>query len=214
MNALFRDRIDAGRQLGQTLLTRYDKKPCTLVLGLPRGGVPVAHEVARALKIPLDILVVRKLGLPAQQEYAMGAIASGGVTYIDDTVIKAMQVSQSSLEAVIETESVELGRREHAYRQGLKPLDITQKTVILVDDGLATGATMRAAIAAVRNMKPARIVVAIPVAAADTLEKIRREADDVICLATPFPFRAVGVWYEHFPQTTDEEVKALAAQAN
>lgn len=214
MNALFRDRIEAGQQLGQALLSRYGKKPRTQVLGLPRGGVPVAHAVARALQLPLDILVVRKLGLPAQKEYAMGAIASGGVTYIDETVIKAMQVSRQSLEAVIEAESIELSRRERTYRPGLPPLEITQQTVILVDDGLATGATMRAAIAAAKAMKPARIVVAVPVAAKDTLDEIRREADDVICLATPLSFRAVGVWYEHFSQTTDEEVKALVVPGN
>ncbi|NYT76502.1 phosphoribosyltransferase [Alcaligenaceae bacterium] len=214
VNALFRDRIEAGQRLGQALLERHGKKPGTRVLGLPRGGVPVANEVAQALQAPLDVLVVRKLGLPAQKEYAMGAIASGGITYLDDTVIKAMQVSRQSLEAVIEAESIELSRRERAYRNGRKPLDIKKQNVILVDDGLATGATMRAAIAAAKAMKPARIIVAVPVAAAETIEEIRREVDEVISLATPFPFRAVGVWYEYFPQTTDEEVQALVGQAN
>lgn len=209
MKALFRDRADAGQQLGKALLPRCDELPNLQVLGLPRGGVPVAHEVAQALRAPLDVLVVRKLGLPAQKEYAMGAIASGGITYVDKTVTQAMQISQRSLDAVIEAESIELQRRERIYRHGRKPLHVTHCTVILVDDGLATGATMRAAIAAAQALKPARIVVAVPVASEEAIEEVRREADDALCLATPLPFRAVGVWYEHFPQTTDAEVMAL-----
>lgn len=212
MEALFRNRQDAGRQLAAELVNRYGG-PDLRILALPRGGVPVAYEVAGVLQAPLDVLTIRKLGLPQHQEFAMGAIASGNVTVLDQDVIRGMGVSQQSLDATIAAEQKELIRREKAYRGDLPPLDIAGRIIIIVDDGLATGATMRAAVAAVRQARPRCIVAAVPVAAADTCAMIRSEAEEVICLAEPEPFHAVGLWYEHFPQTTDQEVQDLLARA-
>ncbi|HUH59991.1 MAG TPA: phosphoribosyltransferase [Candidimonas sp.] len=212
MNALFRDRADAGRQLAAALLARHAVPP-QIVLALPRGGVPVAYEVARALHAPLDVFIVRKLGAPQNKEYAMGAIASGGVTIVDEEAIEAMGVSKAALEAVVEAEQAELLRREKTYREGRPQPGIKGCSVVIVDDGLATGATMRAAIAGIKKHQPTTIVVATPVAAAETLETIKAEVDDVVCLATPSPFRAVGLWYASFEQTSDRQVGELLAMA-
>lgn len=207
----FRDRAEAGGLLGQELAKRSLDK--AIVLGLPRGGVPVAHEVAKALRAPLDVFIVRKLGLPGQEELAMGAIASGGVRVMNDDVLAHIPVSQRVIDAVAEREQRELERREHAYRGENAPLDVADRTVVIVDDGLATGSTMKAAVRALRRMRPRAIVVAVPVAAARTCKELRSEADDVVCLRTPEPFQAVGLWYDNFAQTTDEEVHALLGRA-
>ena len=208
MVSRFRDRRDAGRRLAAELRAYVDR-PDVIVLALPRGGVPVGYEVARALHAPLDVFVVRKLGLPGHEELAMGALASGGVRVLDENLIRVARVSDSDIERVTAAELAELERRERQYR-GERPFpDLTGKTVILVDDGLATGSTMRAAVAALRREGPSRIVVAVPVAAPETCDSVREIADDVICALTPEPFRAVGLWYEDFSQTTDEEVRDL-----
>jgi len=204
----YRDRSEAGQVLS-TLLRRYTDRQDVIVLGLPRGGVPVAAEVAHALHAPLDVFLVRKLGLPGHEELAMGAIASGGVRVLNDDVICALQVSDDVIETVAEAERQELQRRERLYRGDRPPLDVAGKTVILVDDGLATGASMRAAVAALKQAGPARVVVAVPVGSVDTCAELRTSADEVVCAYMPEPFRAVGLWYEDFSQTTDEEVREL-----
>jgi putative phosphoribosyl transferase len=203
----FADRTEAGKRLAKSL-ARYRSED-VIVLALPRGGVPVAAEVARDLNAPLDVFLVRKLGLPGQEELAMGAIASGGVRVLNDEVVRVLGVTQNIIDQVARKEEQELFRREREYRGDRPPLEVAGKTVILVDDGLATGSTMRAAAAALRQQHPARIVVAVPVAAAATCDDFRHEVDDVVCLLTPEPFRAVGLWYEDFEQTTDEEVHRL-----
>ncbi|MES2978842.1 MAG: phosphoribosyltransferase family protein [Pseudomonadota bacterium] len=202
----YRDRRDAGKQLAAAL-QKYRQAPGLLVLGLPRGGVEVAYEVALALNAPLDVLVVRKLGLPGHEEYAMGAIASGGVRFFDPP--SGLAVARDALDAVIDREEKELARREMAYRGARELPVMTGRTVILVDDGLATGSTMQAAVAALRQLKPARVVVAAPVGAADTCTRLRAVADELVCPAVPEPFYAISPWYEEFPQTSDEEVQAL-----
>jgi putative phosphoribosyl transferase len=184
-----------------------------VVLGLPRGGVPVAYEVATALGAPLDVFVVRKLGVPGHEELAMGAIASGGAFVLDDRLVQTLGISRAEIERAVATELRELERREAAYRSGRNPHRLEGKTVILVDDGLATGSTMRAAAEAVRQLDPARIVVAVPVAAAETCDDFRDVVDDVVCGQTPEPFQAVGLWYEDFSQTSDEQVRELLARA-
>ena len=212
MPARFRDRIEAGQQLAREL-AEYANRPDVLVLALPRGGVPVAFEVARALGAPLDVFVVRKLGLPRHEELAMGAIASGGVRLLNRDVIETYGVSRIEVERVTAAERAELERRERHYR-GDRPFpDLSGRTVILVDDGLATGATMRAAVEALRLERPARIVVAVPVSAPETCDAFRDIADDIVCASTPEPFYAVGLWYEDFSQTTDEEVHDLLTRA-
>jgi erythromycin esterase-like protein/predicted phosphoribosyltransferase len=210
---LFRDRQDAGRVLAEKLAA-YANRPDVLVLALPRGGVPVAYEVARALGAPLDVFVVRKLGVPGYEELAMGAVATGGVRVLNDQLIQRLGIPDHVIDAVTARERQELARRERLYRDGRPPPDISGRTVILVDDGLATGATMQAAIEALRQQNPARIVVAVPTASPDTCEEMKAKADDVICAITPEPFEAVGRWYQDFSQTTDEEVSALLAQTN
>jgi putative phosphoribosyl transferase len=204
----FRNREDAGRQLAARL-DAYKNRPDVVVLGLPRGGVPVAYEVAQHLAAPLDVFVVRKLGLPGQSELAMGAIAGGSVEVLNHDVIDHLSVPRAVVDRVVERERAELRRRETAFRADRSPLDVTAKTVVIVDDGLATGSTMEAAIAALRQMSPARVVVAVPVGAEETCARLRATADDVVCLSTPWPFTAVGQWYEDFAQTTDQEVRAL-----
>ena len=204
----FRDRIHAGQVLSKELKA-YAGRPEVMVLALPRGGVPVAREVARVLHVPLDVFLVRKLGTPGQEELAMGAIASGGIRVLNEEVVRSLRVSQRSIDSVTARELRELARREHMYREGRPPLDVTSNTVILVDDGLATGSTMRAAVAALREAKPKRIVVAVPVAAAPTCMDLREEVDDLICLRTPEPFYSVGFWYEDFSQTSDEEIREM-----
>ena len=191
---LFRDRTDAGRRLAAKLAA-YAKRRDVIVLALPRGGVPVGYEVARALDAPLDVFVVRKLGVPGYEELAMGAVATGGVRVLNDELVQRLGIPDDLIEAVAAREQRELARRERLYRGGRPPPDVRGRTVILVDDGLATGATMHAAIAALRQLQPARIVVAVPTASPDTCEQLQAEVDDVICAITPEPFQAVGRWY-------------------
>jgi predicted phosphoribosyltransferase len=209
---VFQDRKDAGGQLAQRLGT-YANDSLVIVLALPRGGVPVAYEVARALQAPLDLFLVRKLGVPGREELAMGAIASGGVRVLNEEVVEHLNIPEELLDAVAAKESAELRRREQAYRGDRPVLEVRGRTVILVDDGLATGSTMRAAIAALRRQHPARIVVAVPVAAPLTAEDLAQEVDEFVCLSTPEPFQAVGLWYRDFSQTTDEEIISLLRQA-
>lgn len=207
---LFQDRSEAGGKLAERL---DNYSPATLVLALPRGGVPVAFEVAKALGAPLDVLLVRKLGVPGREELAMGAIASGGVRVLNHDVVRSLRISEPEIAAAVEREENELSRREQIYR-GLRPApQVEGRNVILIDDGVATGATMRAAIFALRQQNPKRIVAAVPVGAPDTCELLRREADEVVCVATPEPFYGVGRWYAMFPQTSDEEVRELLSRA-
>jgi putative phosphoribosyl transferase len=207
---LFADRREAGRKLA-TKLIAYVDCPNLLVLALPRGGVPIAYEVARALYTPLDVFLVRKLGVPWEEELAMGAIATGGVRVLNQ---EATSFPDSIIDDVVKREQKELERRERLYRGDRPAVDIQGRTIILVDDGLATGATMRAAAMALRQMKPLKIVVAVPVAPPETCEAFRSEVEDVICAITPDPFVAVGAWYEDFSQTSDEEVRQLLEQAS
>jgi erythromycin esterase-like protein/adenine/guanine phosphoribosyltransferase-like PRPP-binding protein len=208
---LFRDRSEAGRLLAAKL-TAYANRPGVLVLGLPRGGVPVAYEVAQALGAPLDVFVVRKLGVPGYEELAMGAVATGGVRVLNDQLVKRLGIPSAVIDAVTTQERQELARRERLYREGRPPPDVRGRSVILVDDGLATGATMHAAIEALRQLQPARIVVAVPTASPEACEEMKAKVDDVICAITPEPFDAVGRWYQDFSQTTDEEVRGLLAR--
>jgi putative phosphoribosyl transferase len=208
----FRDRVEAGRRLAQRL-SKYAGREDVIVLGLPRGGVPVAAEVAKALAAPLDVFLVRKVGLPGYEELAMGAVASGGVLVLDEGLVRRLGIGREQLEQSIRAELQELERREQAYRGGRGPLNLEGKTVILVDDGLATGASMRAAAEAVRRLDPARVVVAVPVAAEETCDQLRDFVDEVLCDLTPRPFNAVGLWYEDFSQTSDDEVRELLARA-
>ncbi|GIW29669.1 MAG: phosphoribosyltransferase [Meiothermus sp.] len=211
----FKDRNQAGALLAERLVALgYDRQPNLLVFGLPRGGVPVAFQVARRLGAPLDVWVVRKLGTPGHEELALGAIASGGGRVLNQEIVDSLQVSADTLAAVEQQQWTELQRRERLYR-GNRPFpDLKGKTVLLVDDGLATGATMKAAIAAARQHHPGRLVVAVPVAPPDTVAEIQALVDEVVCLETPAFFQAVGLWYEHFPQTSDEEVLALLQAAS
>ena len=213
---MFADRIDAGQRLGANL-REFAGRECggveTVVLALPRGGVPVAYHVAKALGSPLDVFVVRKLGAPQQPELAMGAIASGGVCVINDEVMRALHITPEQLAETAERETRELERRERAYRGDRAPVDVEGKCVLLVDDGVATGYTMRAAVAALRQRAPMKIIIAVPVAAKDTFEELKRHADAVVSLMTPYDFAAVGQWYRHFDQTSDEEVRLLLERA-
>jgi len=208
-NVRFADRREAGAALARELGPRRDGD--LVVLALPRGGVPVAAEVARALEAPLDVLVVRKLGFPGHEEFAMGAIASGGVLVVNDEIPPDARPSGTVFNRVVQVEEAELARREREYRGGRAMVPVEGRVVILVDDGLATGTTMRAAVQAVRQLKPARVIVAVPVASREAYGMASAVADDVVCLSTPAFFRAVGQWYEEFPQTSDEEVRSLLA---
>jgi len=207
-----RDRIEAGRALGAAL-GAYRGRDDVLVLALPRGGVPVACEVADLLRARVDLVIVRKLGTPGQEELAMGAIASGGARVLNRDVIESLGIPDREIEEVERRERSEIERREHAYRGKRARPAVAGQCVILVDDGIATGATMRAAIAALREQAPAKIVVAVPVAPPETVALLRGEADDVVCLATPEPFRAIGCWYVEFSQLTDEEVRERLARS-
>ena len=213
---MFADRIDAGQRLGATL-RGFIEEECagedTVVLALPRGGVPVGYQVAKALDALLDVFVVRKLGAPMQPELAMGAIASGGVRVINQQVVEALHVTPQQMEETAEREGQELERREHEYRGNRAPLDVTGRCVLLVDDGVATGYTMRAAVEALRQLQPKEIIVAVPVAAKETCQELKRHADAVVCLFTPFDFVAVGQWYRRFEQTSDDEVRLLLESA-
>jgi putative phosphoribosyl transferase len=209
---IFRDRTEAGKRLA-VQLTEYDDRSDVLVLALPRGGVPVAFEVAEALHAPLDIFLVRKLGVPGHEELAMGAIATNGVRVLNEDVVNYLRIPGEVIDAVAACELGELERRERAYRDDRPPPDVRGKTVILVDDGLATGSTMRAAVAAIRQQQPTRIVVAVPVSAVQTCDEYLMGADEIVCAVTPEPFQAVGLWYKDFSQTTDEEVRDLLMRA-
>src|SRR5437773_6118932 len=212
MKTQFFNRTEAGQFLAENL-SNYANREDVLVLALPRGGVPVAAEVAKELNAPLDVFVVRKLGLPGHPELAMGAIATGGVRVFNGEVVNALRIPDEVIDAVSAEEFVELERRENAYRAGLPPLEIEGKTVIVVDDGVATGSTMLAAVSALRQLNAARIVVAAPVIAASSCREIQRKADEVVTVMIPERFYAVGQWYEDFSQTSDEEVRELLAQA-
>jgi putative phosphoribosyl transferase len=209
---LFHDRREAGKVLARKL-SAYANRPDVLVLGLPRGGVPVAFEVARALHAPLDVFLVRKLGVPGHEELAMGAIASWGARVLNEDVVRALRIPKDVIEKVAARETRELERRDQSYRAGRPAPNIDGRTIILVDDGLATGSTMRAAIAALRQQSPARIIVAVPVGSPEICAEFQDEADEAICAATPEPFYAVGVWYDDFSQTTDDEVHDLLKRA-
>jgi putative phosphoribosyl transferase len=208
MVLMFKDRVDAGRLLAMQL-KEYANQPDLLVLGLPRGGAPVAFEVARALKAPLDVFLVRKLGTPGHEELAMGAIASGDVRILNDMVVKGLNIDNEAINQVTERELKELQRRERQYRGDNPEPELHNRTVILIDDGLATGTTMRAAAIALRQQQPARIIVAVPVAAPETCDEFRDLVDEVVCAVTPRELYAVGLWYEDFSQTSDDEVVEL-----
>jgi predicted phosphoribosyltransferase len=210
--SLFTDRRHAGRVLASAL-GKYSGRTDTIVLGLPRGGIPVAYEVARGLSAPLDVYVVRKLGVPGHEELAMGALASGGLCVLDDDVVRALGITKGNILEVARAENRELARRDHTYRGNRAPVDVSRKTVILIDDGLATGSTLRVAIRALRQRNPERIVAAVPVAAPDACSEMSDEADDMVCAMTPEPFYAVGLWYQDFSQTSDEEVRDLLEAA-
>lgn len=209
----FHDRDEAGRLLGRELKKRLGARDDVVVLALPRGGVPIGFRVAEEIGAPLDVFIVRKLGVPGHEELAMGAIASGGVRVMNEQVMQHLPIPAEMIEAVAQREQAELERRERDYRGDRPPVDVRGKTVIVVDDGLATGSTMRAAVQALRKMNPRAIIVAVPVAARDTCERLRRDVDDILCLRTPEPFDAVGLWYEDFSQTSDEEVHDLLERA-
>jgi putative phosphoribosyl transferase len=211
---IFLDRTDAGQFLAEKL-TDYANRPDVVVLGLPRGGVPVAYQVACRLNAPLDVFVVRKLGVPGYEELAMGAIASGGVRVLNPDVLSYLLIHKAIIDQVTECEFSELTRRERLYRGNRPPVEVKGKTVIIVDDGLATGSTMRAAVKALRQKRPKKIIVAVPVGARETCDSFKHEVDTMaVCAITPEPLQAVGLWYQDFSQTTDEEVRDLLAHAN
>jgi predicted phosphoribosyltransferase len=210
---LFKDREEAGRILAKEL-KEYANRPNVIVLALPRGGVPVASQVAEALNAPLDVFLVRKLGLPGHEELAMGAIASGGVRVLNEDVVQALNIPEAVIDAVAAREQQELKRRERVYRDGRPSPDLHGKTIILIDDGLATGSSMRAAVAGLKAQDAAKIVVAVPTAAPETCESFETEVDEIICASTPEPFYGVGLWYQDFSQTTDQEVRQYLAEAS
>jgi predicted phosphoribosyltransferase len=209
---IFRDRTDAGKYLATKLLSYKDRQD-VLVLALPRGGVPVAFEVAQALRVPLDIFLVRKLGVPGHEELAMGAISTGGVRVLNEDTVDYLNIPEHIIDSIAAEELKELKRRERAYRGNRPEPDVKGKTVILIDDGLATGSTIRAAAQALRQQQPARIIVAVPVSAPETCDEYRIGVDEIICAVTPEPFVGVGMWYLDFSQTTDEEVRDLLERA-
>jgi putative phosphoribosyl transferase len=212
MDFPFQNRAEAGERLA-TKLSRYANRADVLVLALPRGGVPVAYQVARALRAPLDVFIVRKLGVPGYEELAMGAIASGGVRVMNENVTRHIDFPQAVIDAIAQREAEELRRREHLYRGNRPAPNVQGRTVILVDDGLATGSTMRAAAVALRQMRPSKVIVAVPCAAPEICAEFRSEVDEVVCAATPDPFTAVGACYEDFSQTSDQEVRDLLERA-
>lgn len=207
----FTDRTEAGRDLARRLSHLRDQHP--IVLALPRGGVPVGYEIAHALQAPLDVLNVRKLGVPWHEELALGAIATGGVRVLNDEIVLAAGVTQEDLEGVTQLQRLELDRRERLYRGGRPAPELRGRTVILVDDGIATGATVRAAIQVVRSQQPARLVLAAPVGQASVLEQLAREVDELVCPLAPADLYAIGLWYDHFPQLRDDEVRTLLSRA-
>jgi putative phosphoribosyl transferase len=209
---IYKDRRDAGKKLAQDL-RHYANRADVAVLGLPRGGMPVAFEVAKALNAPLDVFLVRKLGVPGHEELAMGAIASGGIRVLNEDVVKTLNIPARVIDAVAERERRELQRRERSYRGENPPLDLEGKTIILVDDGLATGASMRAAVEALRHHKPGKVIVAVPASALETCQEFEDLVEEILCKETPQPFFGVGYWYENFEQTSDEKVRALLDEA-
>ena len=209
----FRDRKEAGTLLAAQLAT-YANQQNVIVLALPRGGVPVGFEIAQALHVPLDVIVVRKLGVPGQEELAMGAIATGGIRILNKDVVQFLDISDEVIDEITTQEIQELERRERLYRGERPAYDISGRTVILVDDGIATGATMQAAVAAIKLRQPTRIIIAVPTAAPSTCDEFAAEVDQLVCVIRPEPFIAVGYWYRQFSQTTDEEVRSLLEQAN
>lgn len=202
------NRVEAGRQLAEKL-KQYANRNDVIVLALPRGGVPVGYEISKALHLPLDAFLVRKLGVPGHEELAMGAIAMGDVYLFNESILKGLAISEAAIEKIKQEEQEELNRRNNVYRQGRSLPDIKNKIVILVDDGLATGATMRAAVAAIKKQNPAKIIAVVPVSAYDTYLEFQTLVDEIVCLATPEPFYSIGQWYDEFPQLEDEEVCAL-----
>ena len=213
IHPIFRDRVDAGKTLANRI-ARYIQDPAALVLALPRGGVPVGFEVARKLRAELDIFLVRKLGFPGQQELAVGAIASGGIRVLNEALIADLRVPPTIVDEITSREENELKRREELYRQGRLARPAGNRTVILIDDGLATGASMKAAAQALRAQAPQRIIAAVPVAAEETCNEFRTSVDDIVCAYTPAPFLAVGIWYEDFAQITDDDVRRLLLEAD
>ena len=209
----FRDRAEAGRELGRRLREEYGDRPDVLVLGLPRGGVPVAREVARILDAPLDVLVVRKLGVPTQPELAFGAIAAGGVRHVDREMVRRLGLSEEQIEDVVSREREELRRREVEFRGDAGELEVEGRTVLVVDDGVATGATLQAALRVLREADAGRVVVAVPVAPSESLRELEEDADEVVCLRTPEPFFAISPHYRSFPQTSDEQVRRILREA-
>lgn len=212
MNERFQNRSEAGRLLAEKL-QRYSDNPKVVVLALPRGGVPVGYEIATQLNVPLKIFLVRKLGVPGHEEFAMGAIASGGIWFVNEQIVRQLGISQQQVQQVIEQEERELERRVKAYGAEFSRIPVRDQIIILVDDGLATGATMRAAVAALKPQHPDRIIVAVPVASPSTCEELGHEVDEMICARTPEDFYAVGQWYEDFSQTSDDEVRELLRRA-
>lgn len=209
---VFKDRTDAGKRLAEEL-EEYSGRDDVILLALPRGGVPVAFEVAKKLSLELDVFIVRKLGVPGYEELAMGAISSGGVKVMNMSVVDSLQITGEDIDSVVEAEREELERREELYRKGKEKLDVTNRTAILIDDGLATGATMKAAVQALRAQKPENIVVAVPTASREACEEFAADVDKTVCLTTPEPFYGVGAWYEDFAQTSDQEVGDLLKKA-
>ena len=209
---IYHDRSEAGKQLAKRL-AKYADRDDVIVLALPRGGVPVAYEVTTALRLPLDIFLVRKLGLPGHEELAMGAVSTGGVRVLNDELVDYLSIPEDVIDAMAVRELEELERRERAYRGDRPEPDVRGKTVMLIDDGLATGSTMRAAAVALRQQEPGRVVVAVPVSAPETCDEYRMGVDEIICATTPEPFLGVGQWYDDFSQTSDEEVRELLAKA-
>jgi len=207
----FKDRVEAGQILANKLTKYADQNP--LVLALPRGGLPVAFEVAKTLKAPLDVYIVRKLGVPGQEELAMGAIATGGVRVLNQPVVDSLQISEEEIETETRKEQAELTRREELYRAGRPPLDVSKRTVILVDDGIATGSTIKAAIAALKKQDAGRIIVGVPVAPLATVEELKKQVDEVVCVSKPEFFYAISLWYDEFPQITDDEVREFLKKA-
>ena len=209
----FRNRTEAGKMLAEKL-TAYPHQKDLLVLALPRGGVPVAFEVAKELNAPLDICIARKLGVPNHKELAMGAIASGGIGILNYDVINTLGIDEETIKVVASEELKELQRRDRVYRGDAAPIDIKNKTIILIDDGIATGSTIRAAITVIKQQQPAKLIVAVPVAPASTYTELKSEVDEIVCLETPEPMSAIGLWYEDFSQTTDEEVRQLLSSSS
>lgn|SRR5487761_75457 len=208
----FRDRTEAGQILA-ALLTAYANRGDVLALALPRGGVPVGYEVARALHIPLDVLVVRKLGVPGEEELAMGALATGNVRILNENIVRSMHISDATIDRVTAREQKELDRRESLYRNNHPAYDVQGRTILLVDDGIATGATMAAAIKALKQQQPAQIIVAVPTAPPSTCQELVEEGIEIVCVMQPEPFFGVGYWYEQFPQVSDDEIASMLEQA-